>query len=138
MILTVKSVKEFCRKAVDLGCQEIGISPVYAATRYREGFYHFGCIELSGFGAYEIHAMITIDSVVVKKEGIPAALQASTENMMQAIKDDVISELNGKMAFKFVEGIFGQSQAQEAVNIFGQAVESKYETADKENEPKSE
>jgi hypothetical protein len=123
MILTVRTIAEFCRKALEIGSGEIGIAPVFASLPFDPGYHHFGCVELTGFGAYELHAVIPIDTVVTKSNKLPEQLYDTTDKCLELVKKGV-SDLMGAKTL-FVEGVFGISQVAETCETFFIAQHSK-------------
>jgi len=139
MNLTVRTIEEFCAKAIAFGLHEIGIAPVFASVPFGAAWYQFGCVELSALGPYELHAVIPVDSGVTKTEKVPEPLYDVTLQSVDLIKKTIgihLTRQNKQYAVDFTDGIFGGSMVKETCETFyiGQQTKIARNSAVKENE----
>ncbi len=112
MVLTVLTLDEFCKRLKKISASEVGIAGLYKTIAMKTGsFIHFGLVELSAVGAYEVHYVSKVSLRLVDQAAIPVALKEDVEKALTAVKEHVGCEL-GSGVITFVDGIFGPSEAQ--------------------------
>jgi len=116
MILTVHSLREFIKQAQKLTITEVGISQTLHTISYvPEGdFDHHAFVELSGFGAYEVHY------VALAAAPEASASQSPSEELVKASKAAAAAlaeRLKKELpTISIIDGVFGTSRIEVALN----------------------
>lgn len=112
MILTVLTLDEFCKRIMKLSVREVGLAGLYKTIAMKTGsFIHFGLVELSGFGAYEVHYVSKVSIRVVDHADVPRQITEDTDKAIAALKEH-IAGLTGAGVVTFIDGTFGASEAE--------------------------
>ena len=112
MVLTVLTLDEFRKRIKKLSVNEVGIAGLYKTIAMKTGsFIHFGLVELSAVGAYEVHYVSKVSVRVVDEAAIPGQLREDVGKGLVAVKEHIEGEL-GSGVITFVDGIFGRSETQ--------------------------
>lgn len=110
MQLTVFTLDEFCKRIKKLSASEVGIAGLYKSLHMKTGAYiHFGLLEVSAVGAYQVHYVSKVSVQVREHSIIPEELQRVVGTAMTALKEFINKEL-GTGVITFIDGIFGKSE----------------------------